>query len=76
MSNPILDTDKKNMIAEKLKLLIENSELREQMGKESHRLYLENFTEEKMVDKYTFVFKTMIANEIANNHTFIAKKHQ
>lgn len=51
------------MIAEKLKLLIENSELRKQMGKESHRLYLENFTEEKMVDKYTFVFKTMMINE-------------
>jgi glycosyltransferase involved in cell wall biosynthesis len=72
----IVESQNPKMIAEKLKLLIENSELREQMGKESHRLYLENFTEEKMVDKYTFVFKTMIANEIANNHTFIANKHQ
>jgi glycosyltransferase involved in cell wall biosynthesis len=43
-------------IAEKLKLLIENPELRIQMGQEGYRLYLENFTEEKMVEKYKGVF--------------------
>ena len=47
------------MIAEKLKLLIENSELREQMGKESYQLYLANFTEEKMVEKYISVFNAI-----------------
>ena len=50
------------MIADKLKLLIENTDLREQMGKESFRLYLENFTEEKMIEKYTSVFNILIAN--------------
>lgn len=59
----IVESHNPKMIAEKLKLLIENSELREQMGKESQKLYLENFTEEQMVDKYTFVFNTMIINE-------------
>jgi len=48
------------MIAEKLKLLIENSELREQMGLASYNLYLTNFTEEKMVDKYTATFNAIL----------------
>lgn len=48
------------MIAQKLKLLIENSELREQMGLASFNLYLNNFTEEKMVDKYTATFNAII----------------
>ncbi len=54
----IVEAQNPEKIAEKLKLLIENSELREQMGKASRQLYLENFTEEKMVDKYTLVFNT------------------
>ncbi|MDX2173148.1 MAG: glycosyltransferase [Bacteroidota bacterium] len=56
----IVEPANPNGIAEKLKLLIENSELRLQMGKESHRLYLENFTEEKMVKKYKDVFDKII----------------
>lgn len=47
-------------IAEKLKLLIENAELRHQMGIQSKQLYLEHFTEEKMVEKYTTVFNSFI----------------
>ena len=58
----IVEPRKPELIAEKLKLLIENTELREQMGKESRQLYLENFTEEKMVEKYTFVFNTIITH--------------
>ena len=55
----IVEPQKPELIAEKLKLLIENSELREQMGKESFQLYLANFTEEKMVEKYTSVFNAI-----------------
>ena len=62
----IVEPRKPELIAEKLKLLIENSELREQMGNESHQLYLANFTEEKMVEKYTSVFNTIIT--YANRH--------
>ena len=47
-------------ISEKLKLLLENSELRVQMGTQSRQLYLDNFTEEKMVEKYTALFNTFI----------------
>ena len=56
----IVEPRNPDKIAEKLKLLLENSQLREQMGSASRRLYLENFTEEKMADKYTFVFNTVI----------------
>lgn len=52
----IVEPANPSSIAEKLKLLIENQELRVQMGKEGYRLYLENFTEEKMVEKYKVVF--------------------
>ncbi len=58
----IVESHNPKMIAEKLKLLIENSEIREQMGKESFRLYFQNFTEETMIEKYTTVFNTIIKN--------------
>jgi glycosyltransferase involved in cell wall biosynthesis len=47
-------------IAEKLKLLIEDTELRKKMGTAGRELYLANFTEEKMVEKLTTVFNKMI----------------
>jgi glycosyltransferase involved in cell wall biosynthesis len=56
----IIEARKPELIAEKLKLLIENAELRKKMGEASHKLYLANFTEEKMIDNYTFVFNTII----------------
>lgn len=59
----IVEAGKPEKIAEKLKLLLENSELREQMGQKSRQLYLNNFTEEKMVNKYTVVFNTVINHE-------------
>ncbi|MFO0322845.1 MAG: glycosyltransferase [Bacteroidota bacterium] len=59
----IVESHNPKMIADALKLLIENSELREQMGKESLQLYLKNFTEEKMIEKYETVFNTIITNE-------------
>lgn len=61
----IVEPGKPGSIAEKLKLLLENSDLREQMGKEGRQLYRANFTEEKMIEKYTFVFNTIITD--ANN---------
>lgn len=30
------------------------------MGKESRRLYEENFTEDKMIEKLTYVFNTVL----------------
>ncbi len=49
-------------IAEKLLLLIENKPLREKMGQESRAYYLEKFTEEKMVERYTHIFQTAICS--------------
>lgn len=46
-------------IAEKLKLLIEDSELRNRFSMASRRLYEENLTEERMVDNYTKVFEQL-----------------
>jgi len=45
-----------DQITEKIKLLIENPQIREKMGKESRRLYLENFTEERMVERLASAF--------------------
>ena len=56
----IVPEKKPEMIAEKLKLLIENPELRKQMGLASFNLYLTNFTEEKMIDKYTATFNAIL----------------
>ena len=47
----IVDKKSPQKIAEKVKLLIQNAELRIQMGKESKRLHDKNFTEKKMVER-------------------------
>ena len=49
-------------IAEKIKILIEKSELRLKMGNESRRLYEENFTEEKMVERLTQAFNAVLSS--------------
>jgi glycosyltransferase involved in cell wall biosynthesis len=59
----IVEKQNPKQIAEKLKLLIENKELRERMGKESRRLYEENFTEEKMVARLKNVFNTVLGEK-------------
>lgn len=56
----IVEKQKPQQIAEKIKLLIENPKLRIKMGKESRRLYEENFTEEKMVMKITDCFNKVL----------------
>ncbi|OFW52524.1 MAG: hypothetical protein A2163_08240 [Actinobacteria bacterium RBG_13_35_12] len=56
----IVEKQNPHQIAEKIKLLIENPELRIKMGKESRRLYEENFTEEKMVERLTQAFNATI----------------
>ena len=47
-------------IAQKLNLLIENPGLRNKMADESRRLYLENFTEAKMVERLTQSFNAVL----------------
>lgn len=47
-------------IAEKLKLLIEDRELREIMGRRSRELYEQNFTGEKMVEKLTHAINSIL----------------
>jgi len=56
----IVEPNNPQQIAEKLKLLVEDIELRKKMGVVSRELYLANFTEEKMVEKLTTVFNKII----------------
>jgi glycosyltransferase involved in cell wall biosynthesis len=49
-------------IAEKLKLLLSNDELRDNMSKASHSHYKKEFTEERMVEKLTTIFNSVINN--------------
>ncbi len=48
------------VLAEKMIALITNPELRLRMATESRRLYKENFTEEKMVERLTHVFNQIM----------------
>jgi len=48
-------------IAEKIKVLIDNPDLRKKMGRESRRLYLENFTEDKMIEKLSYAFRAVLS---------------
>lgn len=58
----IVEPRNPQQIAEKIQYLIDNTEIRLQMGKESRRLYEENFTEEKMVERLSNVFNTLLQN--------------
>jgi len=47
-------------VVEKIDILASDKALRDKMGAESRRLYLENFTEEKMIERLSGVFKKVI----------------
>ncbi len=56
--------EKKNpeQIAEKIEFLIKNPDIRKKMGKKSRELYRKKFTEEKMVERLTQAFNSVINN--------------
>lgn len=56
----IVEPARPDQLAEKLKILIEDKNLREKMGSESRNLYLLNFTEEKMVARLAQVFNAVL----------------
>lgn len=56
----IVEPRNSGQIAEKIRFLVENPGIRSQMGKESRRLYEENFTEEKMVEKLSQAFNSIL----------------
>jgi glycosyltransferase involved in cell wall biosynthesis len=56
----IVEKRSPRQIAEKIKYLIEHPDVRKKMGEESRRLYLENFTEEKMVERLSFAFHRVL----------------
>lgn len=47
-------------IAGKIRVLIENQDMRMRMGREGRRLYEEHFTEEKMVENLTHAFNSVL----------------
>jgi glycosyltransferase involved in cell wall biosynthesis len=56
----LLDNPEPEIIAEKLHLLLSNSDLRKKMGKASRELYLEKFTAQSMVKLLDQSFKTTL----------------
>lgn len=59
----IVEAGQPAVIAKKLQTLLADKNLRENMGKESRNLYLKNFTEEKMVNRLTEAFNTVIESK-------------
>lgn len=49
-----------NQLAEKISILAADKSLRDKMGAESRRIYLDNLTEEKMVERMGNVFRAVI----------------
>lgn len=56
----IVEPNKPEQIADKIKVLVEDKELRIKMGNQSRKLYMENFTEEKMIRNLSSIFNTVI----------------
>ncbi|WP_180235439.1 glycosyltransferase family 4 protein [Bacillus cereus] len=56
----LIEKGNKKMLREKITLLMENSELREQMGLSGRKSYIENFTFEKMVNETLAFYQTII----------------
>ena len=61
----IVEKRNPQQIAEKIKFLIDHPEIRKKMGEESRRLYLENFTEEKMIERLSYAFHTVLSRGCA-----------
>jgi len=57
----IVEKRNPHQIAEKIKFLIDHPDIRKRMGEESRRLYLENFTEEKMIERLSHVFRIVLS---------------
>lgn len=53
----IVEPGNPGSIAGKIKLLIEDPEKRKHMGRESKKTYMENFTEDRMVERLRLVFE-------------------
>jgi glycosyltransferase involved in cell wall biosynthesis len=58
----IVEKENPLQIAEKIEYFINNPEQRKKMGEESRRLYLENFTEEKMIKRLSQTFHSVLEN--------------
>lgn len=56
----IVEKQNPEQLARKIRFLIQHPDIRKNMGKESQRLYLENFTEEKMVTRLTRCFNVVL----------------
>lgn len=56
----IVEKENPSQIAERIQYLIDNPEQREKMGEESRCLYLENFTEEKMIRRLSQTFHSVL----------------
>ncbi|TNE55620.1 MAG: glycosyltransferase [Bacteroidetes bacterium] len=56
----IVDHRNPQQLREKLMLFVQDRSLLKSMGKDSHRLYLANFTEESMVQKLSDLFNTLL----------------
>jgi len=57
----IVEKRNPQQIAEKIKFLIDYPDVRKKMGEESRRLYLENFTEEKMIERLSHAFHSVLS---------------
>jgi glycosyltransferase involved in cell wall biosynthesis len=56
----IVEAGNPMQIADKINLLVETLDLRKEMARESRKLYEDKFTEEKMVERLTNVFNTVL----------------
>lgn len=58
----LIEKQNVKQVIEKIDILVGDKQLRDKMGAESRRLYLANFTEEKMIERLSGVFKKVIAS--------------
>jgi glycosyltransferase involved in cell wall biosynthesis len=58
----IVEAKNPHQVAEKIDFLLENPKIREQMGAESKKKYIENFTEDRMVERLQAVFEKVISS--------------
>jgi glycosyltransferase involved in cell wall biosynthesis len=56
----LIEKENAGAVAEKIKALLADPKLREKMGRESRRIYEENFTEAKMVERMSIAFDSVL----------------
>ncbi len=64
----LIDLDNMDMFCDKLSSVIENKELREQMGKNAHQFIRDNFSRDNMISDYEKTYRYLLSDDFTEKY--------